>query len=344
MYDRNYIFIVEYFFMKLIAIHSFRFLSLLAIVLAGLFSIPLHAQKVSEKDKNKILVEGLALYTLTLANWTSNDLYYENEFNTGIVKGYLSYRDKDTVKTIFWRETDTASAAYKATLIKSVGDSASPKKDQPNELTWVVKTIRYRNMNVSKTNSSIADEDERVPTPKEKMLIEFRATAYEEIRKDTSFFKLYAGTKHRAVLLETGKEIKVYVYSSVIKEGIVPIGGDYLLVYDKKQKILLSKEDLHKDCIFISTQYNGKQSDASKATIHTHKKEASELITPTDIATLLLYKSQLEWDEHHVVSDKNTCIFTLIDKKLAVMSTNDYKQLKNQKLEAETIEKKSKMH
>lgn len=320
------------------------FLFLLSVMWTSTLIVPLHAQKISEKDKNKVMVEGLALYTLILANWTSNDLYYENEFNTGVVKGYLSYRDKDTVKTIFWRETDTTSAAYKSTLIKNVGDSASPKADQPHELTWVVKTIRYRNMSVTKTNSSIADEEERVPTSKEKMLIEFRSMAYEEIRKDTSFFKLYAGTKHRAVLLETGKEMKVYIYSSVVKEGIVPIGGDYLIVYDKKQKILLSKEDLHKDCIFISTQYSGKQSDASKATIHTHKKDVSELITPTDIATLLLYKSQLEWDEHHVISDKNTSIFTLIDKKLAIMSTNDYKQLKNQKTEAENVEKKSKMH
>lgn len=312
-----------------------------------ILSNTLLAQKKIEKEKKEILGEGLALYTLILANWTSNDLYYENEFNTNIVKGYLSYRDKDTIKTIFWREVDTTTAEYKAKNFKQVGDTGVITAQQPKKIEdtrFIIKTIRYSRMNVSKSNSEIRDEEERNPNEQEKMLMDYRADVYKMISKDTTFFKMYAGTSLKAVPFDAGKQVKVYIYSSVKKEGIVPIGGDYLLVYDKKTKTLLQKTDLHKDCIFLSTQYSGKSYDASKATSHSHKTGAAELITPTDIATLLLYKSQLEWDEHHVVAGKYTCVFTLVDKKLDIIPTAQFQYLRKKKTDIENEEKKEKMH
>lgn len=315
-----------------------------AILIVGsqfLFPVLVTAQKISEKEKAKVMTEGLALYTLILANWTSNDLYYENEFNTNIVKGYLSYRDKDTLKTIFWREIDTTSAEYKTKSYKKAGDTvASDQSDKTIELRWVVKTVKYKNMSVSKKNGVIPDAEERVPTEQEKKLIDYRDRVYKEIAKDTTFFKLYAGTKLRVVPIDAGKEMKVFVYSSLMREGALPIGGDYLLVYDKKENSLISKEDLHKDCIFLSTQYRGQSADAAKATFHNHKAGTSPLITPTDIAMLLLYKSQLEWDEHHVISDKYTSIFTLVDKKLDIMLTKDFEALRAKKEEKENEQKK----
>lgn len=314
------------------------------ILLFGILYLkPAIAQKISEKDKNKVLTEGLALYTLILANWTSNDLYYENEFNTSIVKGYLSYRDKDTLKTIFWREIDTASTEYKTKTYKKASDTvAAEQTNKEIELRWIVKTMSYPNMSVSKKNAVYPEEEERAPTEQEKMLIDYRKKVYKEIASDTTFFKLYAGTKLRVVPIDAGKLMKVFIYSSVVKEGIVPIGGDYLLVYDKKENVLVSKEDLHKDCVFISTQYNGKGTDASKSTIHNHKKGTSPLITATDIATLLLYKSQLEWDEHHVISDKYTSIFSLVDRKLDIMLTKEFDALRAQKAAKENEAKKYK--
>ncbi len=288
-------------------------------------------KKITEKEKAQTITEGMALYTLILTNWTSNDLYYENEFNANIVSGYLSYRDKDTLKTIFWREIDTASAEYKTKTFKNVGDTVSDESSKKIELLWVVKTMKYKNMRASKSNAAILEEEERVPTEYEKMLIDYRAQVYKEIAKDTLFFKLYAGTKLRVVPIDAGKEIKVFIYSSLMKEGVLPIGGDYLLVYNKKDNVLISKEDLHQDCIFLSAEYHGSSGDASKATSHKHKPGTSPLITPTDIATLLLYKGQLQWDEHHVIGEKYTSIYSLVDKKLDVMLTKDYEALKELK-------------
>ena len=89
----------------------------------------------------------------------------------------------------------------------------------------------------------------------------------------------------------------------------------------------------------ISGQYKGKASDLSKSTLHTHKEGAAKLITPTDIATLLLYKSQLQWDEHHVVVGKYTCIFTMIDKRLDIIPTVEFQKMKTKKKQLDTEEK-----
>ena len=322
----------------------FSFFATLCIFFGALGS-NCYAQKVSPKDKDKVFLEGLALYTLILANWTSNDLYYENEFNTDIVSGYLSYRDKDTLKTIFWREIDTTSVEYKTKTFKKAGDTvAAEQSSKAIELRWVVKTIRYNNMNVSKKNVSIAEEEERIPTPAEKLLMDYRQKAYKEMNKDTAFFKHYAGVKMRAIPIDAGKQVKVYIYSSILQDGVVPIGGDYLLTYDKKLDQLVSKEDLHKECIFISAEYRGKANDASKSTFHKHKTGAAQLITPTDIATLLLYKGQLKWDEHQVISDKYTCIFSIVDRKLDIMLTKDFEEIQKKKSAQDDERKKYDMH
>ncbi|MBI3502117.1 MAG: hypothetical protein HY063_10000 [Bacteroidetes bacterium] len=307
---------------------------------------PSFAQRKLEKEKKEILAEGLALYTLILANWTSNDIYYENEYPVSYVKGYLSYKDKDTLKTIFWRETDTASAEYKAKTFRSAEDTGEVADSMPkkfNDLRVIVKTVRYPKIFVSRKNADIQDE-EREPTAQEKLLMDFRKMAYDEINSDTSFFKLYAGTQLKAVVMEAGKEMKVYVYSITGKEDVVPIGGDYLLLFDKKEKQLLEKTALHGECLFISTHYRGKSYDASKTTMHKHLQGASELITPTDIATLLLYKSQLEWDEHQVVGETYTCVFTLVDRKLDIIPTAEFEALRKKRVEQEKEEKKANFH
>jgi len=307
---------------------------------------PLFAQRKLEKEKNEIFGEGMALYTIILANWTSNDLYYENEFPTSGVSGYLSYKDKDSVKTIFWREIDTASAEYKAKTFKEVADTGASAKQNPNKLSdlrMITKTFRYEKMIVSKKNVKI-EEEEREPTEYEKMLMSFRRASYDEIRKDTAFYKEYQGTALKAVPMDMGKKIKVYIYSGSTSDDFVPLGGDYYIIYGKKEKELLERKKLHDRIILISSHYKGKASDASKSTFHNHKGDSPELITPTDIAILLLYKSTIDWDEHHVVSEKYTSIFTLVDRKLEIIPTKDYERLNKKKTKQDKEEQNSNFH
>ena len=323
-------------------------LKLMLICLAMFFNLSsANSQKKYDKEKEKILGEGFALYTLILANWMSNDLYYENEFNTRIVKGYLSYKgNKDSLVTIFWREIDTLSAEYKAKNFTQVGDTgilATKKVVKDLERRVIVKEFAYAHMQAKQSNAHIIEE-ERAPTDFEKMLMDYRAMVYKEMNSDTIFFKHYKEVQLKAIPFDAGKEIKVFVYSTTLHEGVIPFGGDYLLVYDKKEKKLKTKIDYHKELVFLPTKYKGKQYDASKAADHVHVEGASELITPTDIATLLLYKSRLEWDELHVLSKKSTSIFTLIDKKLVIVPTMQFEARKKMQRAAEVKEENSKMH
>jgi len=312
------------------------------------FSIQsLFSQNKLEKEKNRIVGEGMALYTLILSNWTSNDIYYEHEFNTKIIQGYLSYKDKDTVKTIFWRELDTISAEYKARTFKNVGDTdivAEQQQKKPADMRIIHKTIRYQKMIITKKNAEVV-EDEREPTDYEKMLMNFRATTYKMINSDTAYFKRYEGTQLKVVLLDEGKIVKSYIYSSSMDDAVVPIGGDYLITFDKKLNEIIEKYPLHNSLILLATEYKGKSYDASKSTHHNHKgKFGSNLITPTDVAMLLLYKNRMEWDEHHVVSDKYTCIFTLVDRKLQIISTAEFNYMKKKRTEQDKETGKSNWH
>ena len=305
-----------------------------------------YAQKKVEREKNKVLGEGLALDTIILANWTSNDLYYENEYSTSGISGYLSYKDKDTLKTIFWREIDTASAEYKAKTFKQVGDTGVFAEQQPkkfSDLRVITKTFRYEKMNVSKKNVKI-QEEEREPTDYEIMMMDFRKMAYDGMRKDTAFYTEYQSTALKAVPMDMGKKIKVYIYSASTSDDFVPLGGDYYMLYKKKEKEFIERQKLHDRIIMISSHYNGKSSDANKATFHYHKGDSPELITPTDIATLLLYKAIVDWYEHRVISETHTCIFTLIDRKLQVMPTKEYERLNKKKTARDKEEKNANFH
>ena len=311
-----------------------------------IFLNPLYAQKKVEKEKNSILGEGLALYTIILANWTSNDLYYESEFNTNIVSGYLSYKDKDSIKTIFWRDIDTSSAEYKAKTFQQVADTGAIAAQHSTKITGlqvITKTFRYEKMNVSKKNAKIV-EDERAPTDYEKMLMDFRKATYDTIKKDTAFFTEYQGTALKAVPMDAGKKILVYIYSSSTSEEFVPLGGDYTILYGKKEKDVIERKKLHDRIILISTHYKGKPSDATKFTYHYHKGDSPELITPTDVATLLLYKTSVDWDEHRVISDSYVCVFTLVDRKLQLIPAKEYDRMNKKKEAQDKNEQNSNFH
>jgi len=108
----------------------------------------------------------------------------------------------------------------------------------------------------------------------------------------------------------------------------VLIGNDYLLTYNKKNK-LKKKEKLHNSLLEFPYKFEeGDKNEGDKKmemTIHSHI--VTDLITETDICTLLLYKDFVEWDHHLVMSKKYVSIFDLKEESLQVMKTKDWKKL-----------------
>src|SRR5688572_6179800 len=72
------------------------------------------AQKPSKKKMQEIKDEGTALYTLEHANEVSLDVFYENEYDKKGIKGYFSYKDGDTIKTLFYGKVDTNAINFKS--------------------------------------------------------------------------------------------------------------------------------------------------------------------------------------------------------------------------------------
>ncbi len=98
--------------------------------------------------------------------------------------------------------------------------------------------------------------------------------------------------------------------------NVVIIGNDYLLEYDKMNK-LKDKIQIHKSLL----QYPYKSDDPEsklESTYHSHI--VSEYINSTDICTLLLYKNYVEWKQHYVMSKKYVSIFDMEKENLVIIT------------------------
>lgn len=100
---------------------------------------------------------------------------------------------------------------------------------------------------------------------------------------------------------------------------MVIFGNDYLLTFDKKNKIILKKQ-LHKN--IIPVYYGGEKEKNMKieGAMHTHLPETGYFITATDICTLMLYEKFAKWKTYNVVSKKYLNIWNCETDQLTVIT------------------------
>jgi hypothetical protein len=166
-------------------------------------------------------------------------------------------------------------------------------------------------------NTAIVDGQEREPTKQEIDLMTIRQTALATYQSDT-LFKSYKDMNPNFIPLSDEEGKRVYVLTGPQKQGIVVFGNDYLLTFDKENR-LKSKRRLHKN--IISTQY-GKQGDKVEVgAMHTHLPETGDLITATDVCTLMLYGKFTQWGQYYVISDKKVSIWDCKKNQLSLVMT-----------------------
>lgn len=126
-------------------------------------------------------------------------------------------------------------------------------------------------------------------------------------------------------------ERKVYVLTGPKQNGVVLFGNDYLLTFDKNNKLTLKKQ-LHKNLIPIN--YGGKDKEGnpliSDEAIHSHLPETGEFITATDICTLMLYGKFAKWKTHNVVSSKYLNIWNCETNELSVIPIDVIKKIQKE--------------
>jgi len=248
-------------------------------------------------DADKILKEGQLLYRLEKASWYGTDFLLNNfpkmKDSAG---GYLSYVTAENhVNNIFF-------------------DRSSPHK--------VLITFEFDSL--PKHGPLSFDPRKRAATKQEQDLIAIRQDAVKKMAKnEDKFFMFYEKTSLNPIPLITPTERKVFFLTGPHEDGFVLIGNDYLLNYDNDNK-LVSKIKLHNTLIKLAFKSNDSKNPTT-ATVHTHV--VTELITSTDICTLLLYKEFTEWKSHLVVSKDFVSIFDMNTEKLVTMTYDAFKKM-----------------
>jgi len=258
-------------------------------VLIIILAIALGASSYGQsKEEKEIIKEGTKLYKTEMAAWYATDIFLEKfndrRPNSG---GYFSYLTDNKAVCVFFSKGD------------------NPK---------IIGTFSFDS--TYNVNTAVVDGQEREPTKQEIDLLTIRQAALTAFKADT-LFKSYKDMSANFIPLNDEEGKRVYILTGPQKQGVVVFGNDYILTFDKENR-LKEKRRLHKN--IISIDY-GKQDDKIiLATMHTHLPETGDLITPTDVCTLMLYEKYAKWGQHYVMSQKNVSIWNCKNDQLTVMT------------------------
>jgi hypothetical protein len=268
-------------------------------IILTLITLSVFGQKNPTEEAKPIVDEGKLLYKSEMASWYGTDLFLENYKDRENIGGYFSYTDNNTAKCIFFSKAE------------------NPK---------VIGTISFDSTYNVKTAKT--DLTERDFTQTENDLFQIRTIALEELNTNSDgLFKFYKNTNPNIIPLINGQEKKVYILTGPQQSGVVIFGNDYLLTFDKNNK-LLTKKQLHKNIIPI--EYGNKEDGKEVVgAMHSHLPETGDFITATDICTLMLYEKFAKWETYNVVSEKYLNIWNCETDQLTVISMDAVEKINN---------------
>jgi hypothetical protein len=228
-------------------------------------------------------------------------LFLEAQKDITNLKGYFSYTEKDLSKCVFFS-----------------------KGDNPQVVGTIIFDSTY-NLNTAKV-----DLTERPFTKLEKRLHAIREAAVEIASSDT-LFKYYKNARFNFIPIIDGKEGKVYVLTGPNVSGVIIFGNDYLLTFDKNNK-LQSKKQLHANIITMEylNEEDGTPLDISTG-MHSHVEATGDYITPTDICTLMLYAKFTTMKTYYIISKNYVSIWDCKKNELPLVMEKEawYRMVKN---------------
>lgn len=249
------------------------------------------------KEESEILKEGTRLYETEMASWYGTDLFLakfaEKRQNTG---GYFSYLADNQAVCVFFSRGD------------------NPK---------IIGTFRFDS--TYNVNTAIVDGTERELTRQEIELLTIRQAALAEFGTDT-LFKTYKDMNPNFIPLNDENGKRVYILTGPQKQGIVVFGNDYLITFDSENRVK-DKRRLHKN--ILSIEYGKHEGRIVLATMHTHLPETGDLITATDVCTLMLYGKYARWEKHYVMSQKYVSIWDCTNNELTVITKKAWDKIQS---------------
>ena len=246
------------------------------------------------QTEDEVLAEAYLLYNSEKASWNGTDIFLERfPEKRNLIGGYFSYSENDSHNCIFFNQDEIPKTLAKITF------------DESFDVTKAVVDTTKRKLNNYEMD-----------------LFLIRKNALVEINADSDLFKQYNNTNLNPIPIINGKDKKVFVLTGPTISGVVVLGNDYLLTFDKNNN-LKGKKSLHKNIIPI--EYDDKTKDV--VTIHSHLKTTGDLITSTDLCTIMLYEKYANWKQHIVISKKNVSLWDCKKDELVVMTRKAWEKI-----------------
>jgi hypothetical protein len=247
--------------------------------------------------------EATMLYRSEMASWYGTDIFLERfKSKQGLIGGYISYDTGKGVNNVFFG-----------------------KGDDPAVLSTI--TFNY----AFDVKDYALDTSTRKLTRDEKELYNMRMAAKELIRTDT-LFKHYNNTDLNVIPTNYRNHKRVYVLTGPKANGLIILGNDYLIDFDKTGKIT-QRRKLHRNIILFET----KVGDNQETGIHSHLPETGNFITATDVCTLMLYKHATGWKTHIVTSKNYVSIWDMKEGGLAILTLEAWRKISNSVTTRDTI-------
>ncbi len=163
-------------------------------------------------------------------------------------------------------------------------------------------------------------------TPKEIARAERQLTLLEKVGELEGIYNVVEAGDLNADVVEISPTLtRVYLLQGTNKSKLIPFGNDYSFDFDDAGN-LVARRKYHR--AFIPIDFSGKDGNIRKCT-HSHLDD-NPYITPTDIATFLLYGHDLYgMKTFSVYSKAYGCYFTYYVDTATIVLVEDSEDMKN---------------
>ncbi len=236
---------------------------------------------------DSILKEATKIYRLEKSAWKSTDNLFENysrRYFKKEIDGYLSYKNEDTVKTIYWGMIE-------------------------NEIV-VKNTFNYKDTDLLYEYAH--NHNRRLPTDQELKLIMVRGKLLQDIEQNRQIYYKPEGSNYNIILTYSDKGFRAYILIGFRKKNILPLGNDYCIDLDINGKVIKRKR-LHKS--YLETPFSEFQGNKLESVYHTHLPD-SPYITATDICNVMLYSEFIGWSKIEVIAEDYISTYNVKEKTL----------------------------
>jgi hypothetical protein len=130
-----------------------------------------------------------------------------------------------------------------------------------------------------------------------------------------TFFEQYKNCDLNIIPVIEGNTKKVYILTGPHENGVIIFGNDYELIFDKNDNLKF-KRRIHKNILIERASKEQK----TVAGIHTHLASTGDLITSTDICTLMLYAKSFGMQNYYVLSEEYVSLWDCEKNKLNIIT------------------------